>query len=63
MYELMLLGFPRHVLLLILDDACVRNFEPEIRSPRIVISNCLPFRLDDRFASRWLSGCHRLLSF
>ena len=29
MYELMLLGFPRHALLLILDDAFVWNFESE----------------------------------
>ena len=28
-YELMLLGFPRHALLLILDDAFVWNFESE----------------------------------
>ena len=31
MYELMLLGFPRHALLLILDDAFVWNFESECR--------------------------------
>ena len=29
MYELMLLGFPRHALVLILDDAFVWNFESE----------------------------------
>ena len=31
MYELMLLGFPRHALVLILDDAFVWNFESEFR--------------------------------
>ena len=29
MYEFMLLGFPKHALLLILDDALVWNFESE----------------------------------
>ena len=41
MYELMLLGFPRHALLLIVDDAFVWNLDLSSGSPRSTISNCV----------------------
>ena len=41
MYELMLLGFPRHALLLILDDAFVWNLNLRFGSPRSTSSNCV----------------------
>ena len=41
MYELMLLGFPRHAVLLILDDAFVWNLNLSPGSPRSTISNCV----------------------
>ena len=41
MYELMLLGFPRHAHLLILDDAFVWNFNLRSGSQQSTISNCV----------------------
>ena len=41
MYELMLLGFPRHALLLILGDAFVWNLHLRFGSPRRIVSNCM----------------------